>query len=67
MARRTVAAFCFPLVSNSDIMLPKKNMRAFKFFDDATKSTILFYQTRGKDLGLRRDLKEVLIKVFEML
>ena len=42
-------------------------MRAFKFFDDATKSTILFYQTRGKDLGLRRDLKEVLIKVFEML
>ena len=53
MARRTVAAFCFPLVSNSDIMLPKKNMRAFKFFDDATKSTILFYQKRGKDLGLR--------------
>ena len=56
MARRTVAAFCFPLVSNSDIILPKKIWGFLNFLVMLQRAPI-YSTTKGKSFGTEEKLR----------
>ena len=71
MARRTVAAFCFPLVSNSDIILPKKIWGFLNFLVMLQRAPI-YSTTKGKsfgaeeklDTGAQKSVENALFRVF---
>ena len=66
MARRTVAAFCFPLVSNSDIILPRKVWGYLKKLAMLQRAPI--YSTKkGKSFGAEEKLDTGAQKVLKML